>query len=54
MRGGAVRFFNIGTHPPWRGRPRVSDTLDLSQMIDQVVERVTRKDQVRWGKAEDD
>jgi hypothetical protein len=51
---GIVRFFNVRSKPPKRGRPRIETTLSLAQMVDQVVLAATHRTNVEWAEPEED
>lgn len=51
---GLVRFFNVEGPPPRRGRPRVTQTLSLAEMVDQVVDSATFSGQASWSDPEED
>ena len=36
---GVVRYFDVQVDPPWRGRPRLSSTLSLKELLDLIVTR---------------
>jgi hypothetical protein len=52
LRRGAVRFFDTNNPPPKRGRPRVSDTLGLSDLVAQIIAGATFSTKVEWGHSE--
>lgn len=50
-----ARFQDVRSNPPRRGRPRVEDTLSLSEMADRIVAEATHAgDTDQWGEAEED
>src|SRR5262249_7994604 len=49
---GVIRFFDTSNPPPKRGRPRVEDTLSLSQLVTEIVARVTFSTKIEWGRSE--
>lgn len=49
---GLVRFFNVETAPPHRGRPRVGVTLSLEEMVDTVVAQATRTTERQYSDPE--
>jgi hypothetical protein len=49
---GAIRFFDTSNPPPKRGRPRLTDTLSLSQLVADIIARATFSTKVEWGHAE--
>lgn len=49
---GAVRFLDVATPPPRRGRPLIAHTLSLSGMVRSVVDLASDDGQVEWGPAE--
>jgi hypothetical protein len=51
---GLVRFFDVRTNPPKRGRPKMETTLSLTAMVDAVVAEATHRDSIEWTVAEDD
>jgi hypothetical protein len=51
---GVIRFFDTSNPPPKRGRPRVEDTLSLSQLVMEIVARATFSAKVEWGHSEAD
>lgn len=51
---GICRFMRIDTNPPRRGRPRVDDTLSLSQVVTEIVLEATDSSAKDWGEAEVD
>jgi len=54
FQAGIVRFLNVSTAPPRRGRPAVATTLSMREMVEDVVEKVTRMDAVSWAEPESD
>jgi hypothetical protein len=52
---GTVRFFDTSSPPPKRGRPRVSDTVSLSELAVAIVARATfSMINIEWGRSESD
>lgn len=51
---GVVRFFDVATAPPRRGRPTVESTLSLSAMVDEIVARATWSKNEEWSEPEID
>lgn len=53
---GVVRYFDVMTDPPRRGRPRVDDTLTLEEMVERVLDRHggPEKARIAWAPAEPD
>ncbi|HVZ43860.1 MAG TPA: hypothetical protein VHA82_08620 [Ramlibacter sp.] len=51
---GLVRFFDVRSNPPKRGRPRMESTLSLGDVVDAVVAAATNRASVDWADAEDD
>lgn len=51
---GAARFFNVGNNPPRRGRPKVSDTMSLCEMVHEVVGLATHDREIEWADPEDE
>ena len=49
---GVVRFMNVMTPPPRRGRPKVSDTLSLEEMVVEVVLHASGELDVQWAEPE--
>jgi hypothetical protein len=51
---GIARLMDVRSHPPRRGRPLVSDTLSIAEVVDQIVARATFSANPIWGSAEHD
>lgn len=53
---GVVRYFDVMSDPPRRGRPRVDDTLTLEEMVERVLDRHAgpEKARIAWAPAEPD
>ncbi len=51
---GVCRFMKFDKNPPRRGRPLVSETLSLSQVVDEIVREATEASAEEWGEAEAD
>lgn len=51
---GLVRFFDVRSNPPKRGRPKMETTLSLGDMVDAVVAAATDRASIDWADAEDD
>lgn len=49
---GVVRFLDVTSDPPMRGRPRVETTLSLAEMVDKVVDAATHRSAVTWAAPE--
>jgi hypothetical protein len=48
-----VRYFDVETDPPKRGRPRIDTTLDLGGLINQIVAKAFPSDEsVNWAEPE--
>jgi len=52
FRRGAARFINVKNDPPVRGRPKVQDTLSLSEVIDEIVGTATHSLESDWADPE--
>ena len=51
---GLCRVMNIGSAPPFRGRPRVETTLSLSEMVTEIVQSATFSHGIEYADPEDD
>ncbi len=51
---GLVRFANVHRPPPRRGRPMISQTLSLTEMIAEIVDKATNEDNISWSESESD
>jgi hypothetical protein len=51
---GLVRFLDVTTDPPKRGRPKVEMTFSLAEMVDRVVDAATHRSAVTWAAPESD
>ena len=52
---GVVRYFDVETDPPRRGRPTIDSTMDLDQLVDLVASRARPGAQeIPWAKPEVD
>ena len=52
---GTARFANVMVDPPRRGRPKVENTLSLSEMVTEFIHEATEgPSAVTWGDAEED
>jgi hypothetical protein len=49
---GAVRFINVMTDPPRRGRPKVESTLSLARAAEQIVAEATFAGSASWAEPE--
>ena len=51
---GACRWFDVNVDPPRRGRPRISDTLDLDDVVEQIAAHALLEDEKRisWASPE--
>ena len=49
---GVARFINVERNPPRRGRPKVSDTLSLGEVVEEFVARATFTAGLDWAEAE--
>lgn len=54
IRRGVVRFFDVASAPPRRGRPQVGNTMGLDGLAAEVLRRATRATAMEWGEAEPD
>lgn len=50
---GACRFQNTDTPPPKIGRPKIGQTLSLSETIDEIVAKATYTEDISWAEPED-
>jgi hypothetical protein len=51
---GATRFFDTSKAPPMRGRPRITDTLTVDEVVAEIVAKATYSAKVQYGEAEED
>ena len=51
---GVVRFMNVDSTPPRRGRPRISATMTLSEVVAEIVRNATHTEVVEWSDPERD
>lgn len=52
---GVVRYFDVETDPPRRGRPRVETTLDLDQWVESIAEHQAMDEaSIDWAEPEED
>lgn len=51
---GTARFFDVRDPPPRRGRPQLSLTKSLGEVVEQVVNEATYAAGAEWSEAEDD
>ena len=51
---GIVRFLDVASDPPQRGRPKVDSTLSFSEVVQTIVERATLQDTASWSEPESD
>ena len=51
---GLVRFFDVRSNPPRRGRPKMECTLSLAEMADDVVAAATNRAAIDWADPEED
>jgi len=52
---GVIRFFDTSNPPPMRGRPRVADTLSLSELATDIIARAAFSvTKIEWGHPEDE
>ncbi len=50
---GVVRYFDVETDPPKRGRPRIDTTLDLAGLVDRIATKAFPSDEsVNWAEPE--
>lgn len=49
---GTCRFLSTETNPPRRGRPKVSETLSMSEAVAEIVREATHSSAEDWGEAE--
>lgn len=49
---GVVRFFNVTSPPPRRGRPKVSTTYSLREVVEECVARATFSSSIQWAEPE--
>lgn len=50
---GVVRFLQVQSPPPRRGRPRVEDTVSLAGLVQTAVSAATYSEQESWSEPED-
>jgi len=51
---GVCRLMNTNVKPPRRGRPRIEDTLSISEAVTEMVRKATHSAEEEWGDAEQD
>lgn len=51
---GVVRFFDVASAPPRRGRPLLAETLSMQELASTIVERARYEETVTWGTPEPD
>lgn len=51
---GVTRFFRVTDAPSRRGRPKVGNTISLSEMISEVIDLATYSSEVEWSEPEVD
>ncbi len=49
---GVTRLMNVQSDPPRRGRPKVSETLSIEAVVQQIVSQATFSAATSWGEAE--
>jgi hypothetical protein len=51
-KAGIVRFLNVDTPPPRRGRPKVEATLSLAEVVRAIIDKATLRDAATWAEPE--